>query len=673
MNRHRAMLNYHSIRHMKLRQILARLWVRSKRELLRVIPHTECLYPDVPKGSRSPLYVKQPIFLGLEGIIKSPLPEGLSNAVMRAGRDLRSHRFEYVGESSTYPERVVWNDKNRTRLWRMNLHYFDFAPFWIIDAAVNKNSENRDHWMWLIDSWIQDNPMGCFEAWNPYCISRRIPNWIIALQLSAIAGIEDYKFSNNLLRSLYRQSAYLYGNIEWDLPMNHLTANGRALVYAGAFFEGNQAKKWLDLGLKLIWDRLNKDVCADGGHAERSPMYHLIALQDCLECLAICKTADIEWPDTAMSILRKMTRFSADIQHPDGDIPLFNDASLGIAAKSKEVIHVADRLLLDASVGTEHIEPHERSLFSSLILGNAENTDCVKHSACSRIIEYPVAGYYVINGHKKERKVIFDCGEVGIQEVGGHAHSDLLSYEMSVVGERVVVDTGTSIYAAGPRRQYERGILAHNTISVDGHETCEPWGDYRLARRGHPGKVKTLNWEGLSLIDAGHMGFIALKEIVHRRALIIVGETLIVFDRIPGNGIHSLEARLNFHPDIRVNAVSPSQGEFAITGRKMLQALNCFGAQASTMYPSTDQLAGWYAPEFGKLVKMCTIRMVWEGSLPACCGHVFSGEDMVVHCSPTVDGWEVSLTDRDGHWHLLLGPEKIKLIAPLPAMEHHWI
>ena len=56
-------------------------------------------------------------------------------------------------------------------------------------------------------------------------------------------------------------------------------------------------------------------------------------------------------------------------------------------------------------------------------------------------------------------------------------------------GVPLLVDTGTSTYAPGPVRDYERSTAAHNTVEVDGANSTEVWGAFRAARRARVGKV----------------------------------------------------------------------------------------------------------------------------------------------------------------------------------------
>ena len=51
-----------------------------------------------------------------------------------------------------------------------------------------------------------------------------------------------------IVRSAYEQTFWLERNIEYHLLANHLFKNAKALVFAGLFFQGTDASRWLKKG-----------------------------------------------------------------------------------------------------------------------------------------------------------------------------------------------------------------------------------------------------------------------------------------------------------------------------------------------------------------------------------------------------------------------------------------
>lgn len=78
-----------------------------------------------------------------------------------------------------------------------------------------------------------------------------------------------------------------------------------------------------------------EQILPDGGHFERSPMYHATLLEDLLDLVQlgarwlglVAEPELADWRATA----RRMLRWLHVMTHPDGGIAFFNDAALGIA------------------------------------------------------------------------------------------------------------------------------------------------------------------------------------------------------------------------------------------------------------------------------------------------------------------------------------------------------
>src|SRR5204863_10066145 len=130
----------------------------------------------------------------------------------------------------------------------------------------------------LMQRWLTEHPPQLANGWEPYPTSLRIVNWIA----SALAGND---LSPSVLQSLSVQVRALCAALEFHLGGNHLLANAKALVFAGRFFSGPEAEKWLRTGLDLLDAELREQILDDGGHFELSPMYHAIILEDVLDLI----------------------------------------------------------------------------------------------------------------------------------------------------------------------------------------------------------------------------------------------------------------------------------------------------------------------------------------------------------------------------------------------------
>ena len=106
----------------------------------------------------------------------------------------------------------------------------------------------------------------------------RIVNWIKWC-------LNGQKLAPSQLDSLATQVQALAEQLEYHLLANHLLANAKALVFAGAFFHGPAGRPLAAAGPPDLPQQMAEQILADGGHFELSPMYHSIILEDLLDVL----------------------------------------------------------------------------------------------------------------------------------------------------------------------------------------------------------------------------------------------------------------------------------------------------------------------------------------------------------------------------------------------------
>lgn len=465
-------------------------------------------------------------------------------------------RFVFLNHAIPASFPIVWNDAEQAKLWLYNLHYFDYLNQPTIDTSKADA---------LIRDWITHNVVGQGNGWEPYTLSLRIVNWIKYISHSSPAADADV-----INASLYLQCRFLFEHLEYHLLGNHLFKNGVALVYAGSYFQGAEAEDWLKRGLLIINAQIKEQVLPDGGHFERSPMYHNLILEDILDCLNLhqaraCFSAaeGIVLTNTA----ENMSQFVADTVHPDGDIGFFNDSALGIAPKPDDLLAYATRLGLHGAAPSSSLD----------------------NGATVSLIEKPTFGLYVLQNIKG--RMLFDAGVIGPDYLPGHAHCDTLSYELSLFGQRCIVNSGTYQYAGHERNDF-RATAAHNTVSIDNQEQHEIWSTFRVARRGYPFDIKVVRQDTSVSVSAAHNGFKRFPgHPTHRRTVTCSDEGWQIEDSIEGQGQHLAESFIHLHPAVEIVTCTESEvlcalpdGQFVITvdGSVNISVVDTF-----------------YSPEFG--------------------------------------------------------------------------
>jgi len=228
-------------------------------------------------------------------------------------RMLAPLRFRFLNVTHELAAADDWSAPGTDRLWHYNLHYFE--------DLVARDAAAREDWhRALIRGWIAGNPPGQGDGWEPYPLSLRLVNW---MKWSALG----HELPPEALQSLAVQARFLTRRLEYHLLGNHLWANGKALVFAGVFFAGAEAGEWLASGLAIVEAERREQILADGGHFERSPMYHSIVLGDLLDLIALAACAPGVIPAATVNEWRRsaaaMLDWLAAMTHPDGRIAGF--------------------------------------------------------------------------------------------------------------------------------------------------------------------------------------------------------------------------------------------------------------------------------------------------------------------------------------------------------------
>lgn len=338
-----------------------------------------------------------------------------------------------------------WDIADASHLWNYNLHYLEF----LIPLAVKyaDTSEERYFLKWeeFMESWLRQSSADSFE---PYTISMRIPNLLICLEILR-ERVRNTELKSRMMTSLYQQYRYLLKTQERELLANHYFENLKAIVISSLLFqELDIYHKYFDLFLKEI----EEQILADGLHFERSLMYHKMILEDILRVhRALNSTHHTGDAEKLIPTIHIMASAMMRLERGFERTPLFNDAGNNVS-KNKDAL-----------------------LWAVNVLSEKDNS---QETVAAEGLE--ASGYYKL--YHGETAVLFDCGQIGPSYMGGHAHCDCLSFELSVKGKPLFVNSGTGQYQ-GDLRSFFRSTAAHNTVMIDDREQSELWGEHRAARR----------------------------------------------------------------------------------------------------------------------------------------------------------------------------------------------
>lgn len=503
----------------------------------------------------------------------------MDSTALQIASGLIGNSFIFLNEPHRFPGCIDWKLTSQSRLWTYNLHYFDYAldpsrdPAWVTRTMLD---------------WITEVPPQKSVGWEPYPASLRIVNWIkFALTRSSHGELDE-----SWRTSLYQQVAWLERNLEHEIQANHLLKNAKAMFFGGAYFAGPAADRWLRKGLQLLLRESRDQFLADGGHYERSAMYHAIALEDLLDVLMLAISTGQLIPDRSMRTLLRTAQsalsYLNELTYPNGALPMFNDSVAGIA---KDITDLTD---------------YARGVFRDIVAIPPEAT---------RVIDKPQVGYYGYR-HGNEMLLI-DAGPLGPLHQPGHGHCDALSFELVIGGNPVIVDSGVYDYESTDFRLELRRTAAHNTVRIDGEEQSDVWGCFRVGRRAEPGNVQLKAALPFEFHFQGtHDGYRHLHghPIHHRTIECRIGNSWCVTDHIQGKGRHMLESFIHFHPDLSVQHFEDNWIVANSMGRTLYRV--------SVPAGHSDLLQTTYCPAFGVQCRNTALRISMLADLPTSFGYV---------------------------------------------------
>jgi hypothetical protein len=473
----KALRFYHTIKYLKIKQIVWRVF--------NLFPRLIFEKNNFPTEEK----------VALEFIVKKEITSDYNS-------------FLFLNEKFQLSE-VGWDNPTLPKLWRYNLHYFDFLRQFELSnegVEIQKNTINK---------WIIENPYGKGTGWEPYPTSLRIINWVKW-------QFKTDRLSDEAKLSLWNQVNWLASRPEYHLLGNHLFINAKALLFASTFFGLDENSILCRKALKILKEELGEQFLEDGAHFELSPMYHALAMEDLLDLYQLTPYLPSIFP--SLEILNRYfqgIKWLALMKYENDELAHFNDCANGVAPTFKEVEELGVRLGLKQSFGTNKNFRH-----------------------------FKQSGFAVFKNENIH--IIADIGNIGPDYLPGHAHADSLSFELAIKGQRVIVNSGTSEYGLSNERFRQRSTSAHSTVELDNKSSSEVWSGFRVARRARITEVE-INEENEKLeFAAVHDGYkrIASKPL-HKRKWKLYERNLEIIDEVKGSG-NSVQLRYYIHPDIQI-------------------------------------------------------------------------------------------------------------------------
>lgn len=579
-------------------------------------------------------------------------PRAPSDASARADRILAG-RYDILGYqdlSFARPGCVmdwhldpVHDRRSPTAFWA-DVPYLDAA---IGDHKIIWEINRHQHWLqlgralWLtgdarygraiverLESWLAANPPLIGINWASMLeIGLRALSWMWALHFLMADGrsgsgsradgseADEPPWLVDMLVALDRQLTHVEQNLSYYFsPNTHLTGEALGLYVVGvALPELAASDRWIARGREILLREIDRQIRADGGHAEGSTHYHRYTLDIyLLALLTATRARDAEATAQFADAVARLAAFARGLADDRGVFPLLGDDDGGMLwpIMGRACRDVRDSLAL-AAVLLEQSDLAPWGVPEEVFwVGGRAAIDRARlverqHDTVPRVSSrlFSDSGYFVARDAEGSHAV-FDVGRHGYLNAG-HAHADALAVTLTLAHRPLLVDPGTSTYVDRKLRDRMRGTASHNTAMIDGRPQSIPGDPFHWKTRSDARLHAWRQNPAFDWVEASHDGYAPLR---HRRTLLRSSSGWLVVDEILGVGPHTANAHWHFDPDWTVSADAPGR----------LRAIHSDGARAWLLHDAeaagvvrggdTSGL-GWYAEVYGRLEPAWTVRL----------------------------------------------------------------
>ncbi len=397
----------------------------------------------------------------------------------------------------------AWIDPNGHPVMRAHAHGFA----WLRDLRVIGTDAARMRARALVGDWIGGGDADPL-AQRPDVAGSRIAAWLGHYDFFAASA--DDEFRARMMWRLVADTRVLSA----ALPAEE--QDGRALTAIKGLIAASIAlpehTPFLARALRFLPQEIGRQVLPDGGHIERSPAAHLVALRDLIETRALLHVGSADAPAALGSAIDRLATALRTLRHGDGGLALFN--------------------------GTRD----EQATLIELVLSQAGRTGRAP-------LALPDTGFYRLQAGRTV--LIADGGAPPGAGQDRMAHAGTLSFELSMGRERLIVNCGAAPIGGAAWTDAARATAAHSTLIIADTSSSEikPNG---LGRRPDRVSVERQEANGAHWLEASHDGYRKPFGAVHLRRLYLAesGEDIRGEDVIEAATPQPYAIRFHLHPGV---------------------------------------------------------------------------------------------------------------------------
>ena len=209
--------------------------------------------------------------------------------------------------------------------------------FWLEDEKKNADQMHNFFWLNLIDRkadhkklkkiiyvWMLRNSKYRQKIWETSTLSARIISWI--LNIDIILNNSTFDFRKNFLDCIISQTNHLKKNIRFEKNLNKKLEILTAITLTGLVFK--EYEQNYDIGIKGLETLVKVFFDSNGFPLSRNPNDLIFFSKYFIFCKEIIKDSQKYIPEFLEDIVEKNINCIHFIKTPNGQLPLFNGATL---------------------------------------------------------------------------------------------------------------------------------------------------------------------------------------------------------------------------------------------------------------------------------------------------------------------------------------------------------
>jgi uncharacterized heparinase superfamily protein len=397
-----------------------------------------------------------------------------------------------------------WADPGGHAVMRAHAHGFT----WLRDLRVIGTDAARMRARALVGDWIAGGHADPLSQ-RPDVAGSRIAAWLGHYDFFAASA--DDEFRQTLMRRLVSDARVLSAALPAEEQDGRALTALRGLIAASIALPDHAP--YLARALRFLPQEIGRQILPDGGHIERSPAAHLVALKDLIETRALLHVSGTNAPASLGAAIDRLSLALRTLRHGDGGLALFN--------------------------GTRD----EPATLIELVLTQAGRAGRAPAAL-------PDTGFHRLQAGRTV--LIVDAGPPPGPGLDRMAHAGTLSFELSVGRERLVVNCGASPIGVAAWTDAARATAAHSTLVIADTSSSElqTQRSRPAPRKGRRGKRQEAN--GAHWLEASQDGWRKPFGANHRRRLYLAesGEDIRGEDVVEAGTPQPYTIRFHLHPSV---------------------------------------------------------------------------------------------------------------------------